>query len=157
MKTMFPSRTPRFNHVGISLPGDQLDDDGRKAIIEFYGDVFGWQELPTMTVDRERLVLSAHTYEQFVFLIADEEPMRAPRLDHFGMSVGSLDELHAAYERARAYAENRDGSVDLIAPEVDDHDVVKIHSFYVRYRLPLMVEVQYWEVAAGLDLDAVAG
>ena len=146
MTDLFPSRTPRFNHVAMSLPADQLDDDGRKAIIEFYGQVFGWQELPTMTVDRKRLVLSAHTYEQFVFLMAEEEPMRAPRLDHFGISVGSLDELHAAHRRAQSFGEH-DPAVDLIDPDVEDHQVVRIHSFYVGYLLPMMVEVQHWEFA----------
>lgn len=146
MTDLFPSRTPHFNHVAMSLPPDRLDDDGRRAIVQFYGQVFGWQELPTMTVDRKRLVLSAHTYEQFVFLVAEDEPMRAPRLDHFGMSVGSLDDLHAAHRRARTFGE-QDPAVDLIDPEVDDHEVVKIHSFYVGYLLPMMVEVQYWELA----------
>jgi hypothetical protein len=146
MTDLFPSRTPRFNHVAMSLAPDQLDDDGRKAIVEFYGQVFGWQELDMLTVDRQRLVLSAHTHEQFVFLVSEEEPMRSPRLDHFGMSVGDLQELHAAHQRAKAFAE-RDPRVDLIDPEVDDREVVKIHSFYVGYLLPMMVEVQYWEFA----------
>jgi hypothetical protein len=141
---LFPSRTPSFNHVAMSLPADQLGAEGRKAIVDFYGEVFGWEELPTQTEDRKRLVLSAHTYEQFVFLIADDRPMAAPRLDHFGLSVGSLDELHAAHARAAAYRA-RDDRVDLIDPETEDHEILKIHNFYVRHLLPLMVEVQHWE------------
>jgi len=153
MTNLFPSRTPRFNHVAMSLPADLLDDDGRTAILEFYGEVFGWQELPTMTLDRKRLVLSAHTYEQFVFLIADDEPMQTPRLDHFGISVGDLAELHAAYGRAKDFGA-RDPRVDLIDPEIDDHEVVKIHSFYVGYLLPMMVEVQHWEFANSAGLGS---
>lgn len=141
---LFPSRMPTFNHVAMSLPADQLDADGRKAIVDFYGEVFGWEELPTQTVDRKQLVLSAHSYEQFVFLIAEDSPMAAPRLDHFGLSVGSLDELRAAHARAVAYRE-RDGRVDVIDPAVEDHQVLKLHNFYVGYLLPLMVEVQHWE------------
>jgi hypothetical protein len=141
---LFPSRVPTFNHVAMSMPADRLDADGRKAICDFYGEVFGWEELPTQTEDRKRLVLSAHTYEQFVFLIADDRPMAAPRLDHFGLSVGSLDELTAAHARAVAYRE-RDDRVDIIDPDVEDHRVLKLHNFYVGYLLPLMVEVQHWE------------
>jgi hypothetical protein len=141
---LFPSRTPTFNHVALSLPADRLDAAGRKEIVDFYGEVFGWEELPTQTEDRKRLVLSAHTYEQFVFLIADDQPIAAPRLDHFGISVGSVDELHAAHARAAAYRE-RDDRVDLIDPEIEDHGMVKIHNFYVGYLLPLMLEVQHWE------------
>lgn len=142
---LFPSRTPTFNHVALSLPADRLDPAGRKEIVDFYGEVFGWEELPTQTEDRKRLVLSAHTYEQFVFLIADDQPIAAPRLDHFGISVGSVDELHAAHARAAAYRE-RDDRVDLIDPEIEDHGMVKIHNFYVGYLLPLMLEVQHWEL-----------
>ena len=73
--------TPRFNHVAMSLPADLLDEGNRADIVRFYDEVFGWKELPTMTEDRHRLVLSCYTYEQFVFLIAEETPMTcaAPR------------------------------------------------------------------------------
>src|SRR5690606_25494412 len=55
---------PQFNHVAMSLPADALDAEGRAAIIDFYSKVFGFEELPTMTIDRERLILKAWTYEQ---------------------------------------------------------------------------------------------
>ena len=48
---------PRFNHVAMSLPAEALDEAGRTALLDFYGEVFGWTEMPTMTVDRERLVV----------------------------------------------------------------------------------------------------
>jgi hypothetical protein len=134
----------RINHVAMSLPADALDANGRADIIDFYQDVFGWVELPTMTEDRKRLVLSAHRADQFIFLIADDHPMSGPRLDHFGLAVESLADLETLCARARVRAET-DDEVDLIDQAVDDHDVVKIHNFYVGYRLPMMVEVQYFE------------
>ncbi|HMF03370.1 MAG TPA: hypothetical protein VKH17_01045, partial [Acidimicrobiia bacterium] len=82
-----PTRTPRFNHVAMSIPSEHLGEEGRRDIVRFYDEVFGWKELPTETVDGKKLVLSAYTYEQFVFLIADDPPMACPRLDHFGLSV----------------------------------------------------------------------
>ena len=36
----------------MSVPADLLDAEGRKQLLEFYGEVFGWQELPTETEDR---------------------------------------------------------------------------------------------------------
>lgn len=142
-------KPPRFNHVAMSVPAESLDEAGRADIVRFYREVFGWEELPTMTVDRERLVLSAWRYDQFVFLIADDSPMRAPRLDHWGLSVNSLDELEHLLARAKAFAA-ADDRVDLIDHTYEDHEaygkiVVRLHSFYVGYVLPLMVEVQYWE------------
>ncbi len=142
------TRTPRFNHVAMSVPADLLGADGRADIVDFWGGVFGFQELPTETVDRQKLVLSAYDFEQFVFLIAEDDPMRCPRLDHFGMSVGTLEELEAFHAKATAYAE-KDDRVDLIAQDVEDHGVVKILKFYVRFLLPMMIEVQHFDWAEG--------
>jgi hypothetical protein len=139
-------RRPRFNHVAMSMPADALDERGRSEIVRFYGEVFGWEELPTMTEDRRRLVMSAYTYEQFVFLIAEDEPMQCPRLDHFGMSVGTREEFDDLYAKALAFRAG-DDRVDIIEPNTDDYEMLKLTSFYVRYLLPMMVEVQYWDWA----------
>lgn len=140
------SRTPRFNHVAMSVPADLLDEAGRTELCDFYGEVFGWVELPTETVDRTKLVFGVHAIEQFVFLIADESPMVAPRLDHFGLSVGTEAELDDVLAKAKAY-QGRDARVDIIDKSTDDHGMLAITSIYVGYLLPMMVEIQYWEFA----------
>lgn len=137
------ARTPRFNHVAMSVPANLLGEDGRRDIVRFYDEVLGWKELPTETVDGKKLVLSAYTYEQFVFLIAEDPPMTCPRLDHFGMSVASEQELNEILARAKAFRA-RDGRVDIVGKEVTDHGMIAITSFYVGYLLPMMVEVQWW-------------
>jgi hypothetical protein len=139
-----PTRTPRFNHVAMSVPRELLGEDGRRDLVRFYDEVFGWKELPTETVDGKKLVLSAYTYEQFVFLIADEPPMACPRLDHFGMSVETEQELDDMLDRAKAFR-IRDDRVDIVDREVTDHGMLAITSFYVRYLLPMMVEIQWWD------------
>ncbi|HEU5301556.1 MAG TPA: VOC family protein, partial [Acidimicrobiia bacterium] len=133
-------RSPRFNHVAMSVPADLLDETGRSEIVRFYDEVFGWKELPTMTEDRHRLVLSCYTYEQFVFLISDDDPMTCPRLDHYGISVETEAELDEMLARAKAFQE-RDERVDIVDKKVDDHGMLAITSFYVAYLLPMMVEV----------------
>jgi hypothetical protein len=141
---MSKPRLPRLNHVAMSLPSDSLSDSGRAAITSFYGDVFGWHEYDILTIDRQRLVLRVHTDEQFVFLIADDPPMTCPRLDHFGMSVGTLDEFDELYQRCQDKAA-ADPEVDLIERSMENHyDFLHLHSFYVRYKLPMMVEVQHF-------------
>ena len=137
----------RFNHVAMSVPADLLDEAGRADITRFYGEVFGWQEHPTMTEDRKRLVMGVHSYDQFVFVVADDSPMQAPRGDHFGMAVDSLEELREVLRRAEDFASG-DARVDIMDYEVEDFGVLKLHSFYVRYLLPLMVEVQYFELVS---------
>ena len=140
------AQPPRFNHVALSLPGDALDADGRGAITSFYGDVFGFTEYPDLTEDGRRLVLRAHTHEQFVFLIADESPMTAPRMDHFGLSVSSLPDFEEVHRRAAAWKEREPDAVDLVEPTVEEYvGALRLHSFYVRYRLPLTVETQHFE------------
>ena len=139
------TKPPRMNHVALSLPADALDADGRAAINAFYGDVFGFEEYEDLTKDRQQLVLRAHHHEQFVFLIADDQPMAAPRLDHFGISVASLgdfQEVTAEPQHGRPRARRR-------RPDRPDGRGVRrhanLHSFYVRYRLPMMVETQHFE------------
>ena len=138
-------RPPRFNHVAMSVPADLLDEQGRADLIAFYHEVFGFEELPTMTEDRRRLVFGCYTIEQFVFLIAgDDPPMTCPRLDHYGFSVGSEAELDDFLARAQAFRA-KDPRVDIIDKHVDDHGPLAITSFYVGYLLPMMVEVQWWD------------
>jgi hypothetical protein len=81
-----------------------------------------------------------------VFLIADDsgESMKAPRLDHFGLSVENESELDEILARARKWQE-RDDRVDIIDKKVDDHGMLAITSIYVKYLLPMMVEIQWWD------------
>jgi hypothetical protein len=142
----YPSGNPRFNHVAMSLPAELLDQANRDAICGFWGEVFGFDEMPTMTLDRRRLILSCVHWDQFIFLVSDDDPLRCPRMDHFGFAVGSLEELAGVQERAQAYR-GRDARVDLIDIHADDQGMMTIHSLYVRYLLPMMCEVQWWEMA----------
>jgi hypothetical protein len=142
----FTGRRPRFNHVAMSLPADSLDEENRKLRADFYADVFGFYDIPMMTVDRKRQVFQAHHIEQFIFLIADDggESMSCPRLDHFGLSVDKESELDDILARARKWQE-RDDRVDIIDKKTDDHGMLAITSIYVKYLLPMMVEIQWWD------------
>ena len=141
---MTKTRTPRFNHVAMSVPADLLDAQSRADLVRFYGEVFGFEELPTMTEDRHRLVFGCYEIEQFVFLIANEEPMTCPRMDHYGFSVATEGELDEIVARAKAFQE-RDPRVDIVDKHVDDHGSLAITACYIGYLLPMMVEVQWWD------------
>ena len=43
----YPSGNPRFNHVAMSLAADLLDEHNRADICRFWGEVFGFDEMPT--------------------------------------------------------------------------------------------------------------
>jgi hypothetical protein len=147
---------PRFNHVAMSMPAESLNAEGRSQILAFYSEVFGWQELPTETIDRRRLVMSVYRLDQFVFLIANDEPMQGPRMDHFGLGVATEAELDTFYERAKRFRD-RDPRVDIIDKHVDEFTSLSLTSFYVRYLLPMMVEVQYWSWGFQPPLPETAG
>jgi hypothetical protein len=144
MSTLTRPGTPRFNHVAMSMPSELLGADSRALITRFYNEVFGWKEIPQMTDDGRRLVLSCYTYEQFVFLIAEDDPMTCARLDHFGISVATEAELDDILARAKAFQEH-DDRVEIIDKTVDDYEMLAITSIYIRYVLPMMVEVQWWD------------
>ena len=149
-----PAQT--FNHVAMSVPSSLLDAQGRASLLDFFGEVFGWTEMPSMTQDGRQLVLRAHSHEQFVFLIADDAPMRCPSGDHFGLSVPTPAELDALLERARKYRE-RDPRVEIDEKTVEDYRVLQLHSFYVGYRLPMKVEVQCYAWAEGVGPQSMPG
>ncbi|MHB8681826.1 MAG: hypothetical protein ACYDA2_07010 [Acidimicrobiales bacterium] len=140
----YPSGTPRMNHVAMSVPGALLDEEGRRDLCRYFAQVLGFEELPTMTVDGKRLVFSCVHWDQFIFLMGSDEPMSAGRLEHYGYAVGSRDELVAARDRARKFAEEDDRLV-LEDLAVDDQGPVKIHSIYLGYLLPMTIELQWWE------------
>jgi hypothetical protein len=132
----------------MSVPAELLNEQGRREIVSFYSEVFGWNEFPTETIDRKKLVLGAYTIDQFVFLIADDKPMAAPRLDHFGLGVGSEEELDTFLDRAKAY-KAKDDRVDIIDRHVETYPGLSLTSFYVGYLLPMMVEVQWFNFDGG--------
>jgi hypothetical protein len=142
----FAGRKPKFNHVAMSLSPEMLDEEHRKLRADFYGDVFGFYDLPMMTVDRKRQVFQVHEIEQFLFLIADDDGgvMECPRLDHFGLSVVEESELDDILARAKRW-QARDDRVDIIDKKTDDHGMLAITSIYVKYLLPMMLEIQWWD------------
>jgi phytoene dehydrogenase-like protein len=148
----------RINHVAMSVPADTLDDTTRKELLEFYGEVFGWSEYVAPEEPGNPLIMRMAEPTQFVYV--HPEPgggMVAPRLDHFGVEVATEAELDEILERARRFAE-RDDRVEIIdkkvtvygtdesaAPELAGLEVALVNC-YVRYRLPLMVEVQHFRL-----------
>jgi hypothetical protein len=144
-----PAPAQTFNHVAMTVPAELLEAQGRDSLLDFFGEVFGWTEMPGLSVDGRRLVMRAHSNEQFVFLEAGADPMRCPSGDHFGLSVRTVAELDAILERARKYRE-RDPRVQIDEKTVEDYRVLQLHSFYVGFRLPLKVEVQCFAWADGV-------
>jgi hypothetical protein len=143
---------PQFNHVGLTVPREALAPENRSAIVSFFQDVFGWQERPVKSKSRSSdslLVLMVGGIDQFVALFAHDEPTKAnPPDDHFGMRVESLDQLQEYLRRAKTFAAE-DVRIEVSDYETNDYDDVvkyRLHSFFVRFFIPLAFEVQYYEM-----------
>ena len=95
----YPTGNPRFNHVAMSLPADLLNATNRTDVCRFFDEVLGFTEMEVMTEDRRRLIMSCVHWDQFIFLIAEDDPMKCPRMDHYGFALGSLAELLGVQER----------------------------------------------------------
>jgi hypothetical protein len=140
---------PRLNHVAVTVDPAVLDEHGRAEILGFYGDVFGWTEGDNTGEHGNPLILYTGEFGQFVYLLPSEPFLSAPKLDHFGLLVPTLDELHVIVGRAQA-AQRRDPRVEVI----DVHTRTTqgagrrytMTSAYVGFLLPLMVELQHLEV-----------
>jgi hypothetical protein len=48
-------------------------------------------------------------------------------------------------ERARTWRD-KDSRVEIIEPYTDDYGLVKITGAYVRFLLPMMVEIQHFDI-----------
>ena len=111
--------------------------------------------MPTMVKEGELIVLRAHSNEQFVYLHASEDPLTCPVADHFGLQVATADALDEIVDRARKFAES-DDRVEISERKAEDLKVVMLHSVYIRFLLPMRVELQCFEWAEGFDASRSA-
>ncbi len=142
-------RVMRLNHLAIGMPPAQFDDARRREIADFYGEVFGWYEFAT-DEPGDPMILAFREFGQYLYLIAEDPPLRAAPMTHVGVQVDSREELEAILARARAYA-TRDPRVEVIdaatEPQRSNRGRVTLTNCYIRYLLPVMVELQHIEFA----------
>ena len=144
---MADSVRPVINHLAISVDADILDDAGRAALIQFFGEVFGWVEGDNSTESGNPLILYTGEMRQYLYLLpASGEFLRAPRLDHFGLEVTSLAELVAILDRAKAYREQDDRVTVIDLDEMVTHGATSDYTLtnaYIGFLIPLMIELQH--------------
>jgi hypothetical protein len=145
------SRRPTLNHVAISMDPAVLDERGRAEVLAFYGDVFGWTEGDNTGEPGNPLILYTGAFGQFVYLLPADPPLTAPPLDHFGLQVEALADMHTIVERAKDHAA-RDDRVRVIdvhsrTTHGPTHDYT-LTSAYIGFVLPLMIELQHLEQIA---------
>jgi hypothetical protein len=145
--TTEPAMRPIINHVAISVDATVLDESGRAALLDFYGEVFGWVEGDNSTERGNPLILYTGELRQFLYLLpAEDDFLSAPRLDHFGLEVSSLGDLVAIVDRAKAY-QKRDDRVSII--DIDEmithgpRSDFTLTNAYIGFLIPLQIELQH--------------
>jgi hypothetical protein len=146
-------KPPILNHVALTVPRQLVSDTvERRNLLDFYEHVFGWRAIDLMSIEGQRVVLHLHQVTHFLYLVGGEAPTTAPPGDHFGIEVYEPETLTAIVARAQAFKAERDPAVEVVDIAVEEYGTIRIHNAYIRYLLPLMVEVQYYEgVEARLD------
>lgn len=137
---------PRLNHVAITMDPALLDDAGRRDLLAFYGEVFGWSEGDNSGERGNPLIMNTGAFGQFVYLLPADPALTAPPLDHFGLLVDTVDALQEILARAKAY-QQRDDRVRIIDLDTrTTHGTAQdyvLTNAYVGFVLPLMVELQH--------------
>jgi hypothetical protein len=133
----------RFNHMELTFPVGSLTTELRGEIDAFYGSIFGWSALDTEVAGHWCHLLTAEQ-DQFILLAESDTPMHSPGYDHLGLlqeSREDVDELLAACER---YAE-KDDRVQIKHNEDLVYPGRTVHTFYVKYLLPVYFDVHSFE------------
>jgi hypothetical protein len=145
--TTEPTPGPIINHIAISVDAEVLDEAGRKALIDFTGEVFGWVEGDNSTEKGNPLILYTGVMRQYLYLLPSTgEFLSAPRLDHFGLEVSSIEELVAILDRAKAYKEKDDRVTIIDLDEMVTHGSTSdftLTNAYIGFLIPLMIELQH--------------
>jgi hypothetical protein len=144
-----PSARPLLNHVAITVDATVLDEAGRAALLDFFGEVFGWTEGDNSTERGNPLILYTGRQRQFLYLLpGTDDFLRSPPLDHFGLEVSSREELVALLGRAKAYRDKDERVTIIDLDEMVTHGPrsdFTLTNAYIGFLLPLMIELQYIE------------
>jgi hypothetical protein len=140
----------KLNHVAMSVPAHLLDEATRAEIVAFYGEVFGWSEQMLNEPGNPLVIRVSVEPTQFVFVQPEAgDGMRAGHMDHFGIEVSSQEAVDEILAAARQF-QLKDSRVEIVdkqvvrTPSAESAFDYETINCYVRYILPLMVEIQHF-------------
>lgn len=140
----------RFNHMELTLPEGTFEKE-KENLAGFYGEVFGFtgMEVPMVKLDCPKYMLSTDPQStQFLFLVEDKDALSSKSFDHIGFLLDSREQVDVALDRCKEW-QKKDPRVEIIEYEDWDLPVVLTHAFYVRYILPIYIDVQFLQFKEG--------
>jgi hypothetical protein len=118
----------------MSVPPGTLTDEYRRRVLGFYGAILGWREIEELgRADRLTIAVGPSTY---VNLRERDDAATYRGYDHFGVLVGSEDELRRLWD-----------DLDQHHPEVTLRAISgtgRALTFRLQYLIPVAVEVQFF-------------
>ena len=139
--------TVRFNHMELTFPPGTLDDAYRTDVAAFYGQLFGWESANVEVVGQPCQYLRVDD-GQFLLLAESPKPIQSPGYDHLGLLCDTRAEVDALLAQAHDYR-RRDDRVRVKEYEDLVTGNVTVHAFYVKYLLPIFLDVQCMEWQPG--------
>lgn len=130
----------------MTVPRALFESECHRKLLRFYEGVFGWSENRGLTIPGERLVLRSPTVTQFLTIRASDEPMQTSGYEHLGIAVPTAAAARELFDRASRWA-SRDPEVEIGELKVGYEG--RVHTFRVRYLLPLAIEVQFFDTSGG--------
>jgi predicted enzyme related to lactoylglutathione lyase len=128
------SKSQSLSHVAMSVPAGTLTDEYRSRVLEFYGRVFGWNEMESLRrPDRMTIAVGAN----YINVRERDDAATYTGYEHFGVSFPTADEIRATWQRAKA--ESADVTLGPLEASAGG-----FLTFRLRYLLPLTVEAQYF-------------
>lgn len=138
----------RFNHMELTVPKGALEKS-RDEIKAFYADLFDWDALDVPILEQTGLLLRTDPEtSQFILVTEQRAHLSSPGFDHLGMLCDTRAEVDALLARAKDW-QRRDARVAIKEYEDLVTGPVTTHAFYVRYLLPIWLDVQVLEYADG--------
>lgn len=128
-------RSRNLTHVAMGVPQGTLTEDFRARLLEFYGRVLGWSEMKSLRhPDRLTISVGASSYINVREL---SEPMVTHGYEHFGVLLGSANDLQALWNDLAK--EDQDVELEPLLPTDQGEG-----SFRFRFLLPMAVEAQFY-------------
>jgi hypothetical protein len=135
----------RFDHMELSVPVGSLTTTLPAELDDFYGSVFGWSGSDIDVAGHACRLLMCGS-NQFIQLLESERPLDSPGFDHVGLLFDSPQEVDDLLNACERYSE-KDDRVSVERREDLSYPGLTVHSFYVRYLLPLYFDVHSQEAS----------
>lgn len=140
----------RINHLELTVAQGFVAEHGA-GLTQFFAEVFGAHRSLFPGLETPHLVLALDDEaSQFLFICEASTPAQLRGDDHIGFHLDDEAAVDAALERCRA-CQARDPAVAIRLFEDLDLERTVTRAFYVRYLLPIWIDVQHIRAKPGCE------